>query len=469
MLIVVDTLRADRLSTYGYRRATSPFLDGLAAEGTLFEDATAQSAWTLPSMVSLFTGRYLTDYRDFIAPEAPTLPEAFDRAGYRTIGIAGNILLTDAAGFARGFDHYDVRPAAGREPDEDYEAPDLDELLVRLEEPLRAALRTDEAGERPPVLLYLHPFDPHAPYDAYPHRPELREGLLGGARPGLAADSDDLAWQRWRFELQGPPAPAEDQGWSSAWWEIASRRDLYDFGVRHTDDLLAEAFAGWRAAGLLDDAVVALASDHGEGLWDHVDLVPPSELASRSPFEFFYDGHGSNLYQEAVHTPFFLWGRGVPRGRRIDTPIENVDLFPTLLELAGVAAHGSLHGHSLVPLMTRGEAPAREHVHSYVLHGTSLREIASGLELVEPTAWSIQRAQRSAELYDLAADPEERQDLASKRPEDVERLAAQLDAWRARYPTESTLGRRPDAARAALLDHLGYTGEHTGDYGAGSH
>ena len=455
ILIVVDTLRADRLSTYGYPRPTAPFLDSLAAEGTLFEDATAQSSWTLPSMVSLFTGRYLTEYRDFIGDTTPTLPESFARAGYRTVGASANILLTSQAGFHRGFDHYDSSPRPRSETQPTYTARDVDELLAHVEAPLRHALRRDEKGKRPPVFLYLQPFDPHDPYVNH-------ERLHDVLQPVEILKVAPLDWQRERFAKGGLAAPENSQNWFGEWRYMDANRAYYDLEVRHTDDRLAGAFELWRELGLLDNTVLAFVSDHGEGLWDHVSLMRDAELAQSPPSQFFYQKHGGHLYEEAVRTPFLLWGAGVPANTRVAGAVENVDLFPTLLELCELPVPGPLHGKSLVPAL-RGRPPAREFVHSFVLHGTSVRELTTGLKLIQPSAYARGRVGNPVELYDLAVDPEERVNLAPSRPDDVARLAAEIARWHARFPTDTTLGRRPDAARARMLQDLGYTGGHVGE------
>jgi len=459
VLIVVDTLRADRLSTYGYPRPTAPFLDRLATEGALFLDATAQSSWTLPSMVSMFTGRYLTDYRDFIGPEAPTLPESFARAGYRTVGAAANILLTKDAGFGRGFDHFDPRPRAQRKADGGYASRTIETLLRDVQPALGAAFERDADGKRPPVFFYLHPFDPHDPYDDYP-------ALHGVLPPEEILAVAPLVWQRDRFGLQGKAAPPTDPDWFTEWRYLDANRAYYDLGIRFTDDALGRAFEEWRTAGWLDDAVVVFASDHGEGLWEHVDLKRAEELANAPPRDFFYQKHGAHLYQEAVHTPLVMWGKGVQPGARIADPVENVDIFPTLLELASLAVPGPLHGQSLVPAMSGRKAKhnaGRTAVHSFVLHGTALREMSTNLKLIEPTQLTRDRFGRGDELYDLDDDPFERVDIASQQPADVARLRTALGTWRAEFPTASTFGRSADPNRSRMLKDLGYTGDHTGE------
>lgn len=453
VLIVIDTLRADRLGSYGYPRPTTPALDRLAAGGTRFSDNTAQSAWTLPSMVSLLSGRYLTAYRDFPDPKAPALAEVFHGAGYRTVGVVGNVLLRPEAGFDRGFDHYDARPGEQPPGEERVRARSTDELAAALWEPLDAALAAPEGGVRPPLFLYLHPFDPHGPYLGSP-------ALDAELPPAEAPAVEPAGWQAEALSALGPPPPAGEKDWSRELAELRRQRGLYDQDVRLTDDALARILAGLEQRGVLAHAVVAVVADHGECLYERLGPMPRERLRSAPPATFFYQDHGAYLYEEAVHTPFLLSGAGVPAGRVVAAPVENVDLFPTLLELCGVPARGELHGRSLVPLLD-GDAPRewRTTVHSHVLFSTSVRDVAAGLKLIVPTEPGT-KVGVPVELLHLADDPRELH--PSDDPAEHARLESLLSAWQNRYPTESTLGHKPDEEGQKLLHDLGYTDAHTG-------
>ncbi len=453
VLIVIDTLRADHLSSYGYPRPTTPALDRLAAEGTRFADTTSQSAWTLPSMVSLFSGRYLSAYRDFPDPKAPALAEVFHGAGYRTVGVVGNVLLRPEAGFGRGFDHYDARPGTQPPGDDRVRARSIDELAEALAGPLDEALAPGPDGGRPPLFLYLHPFDPHAPYAG---SPELDAELPPAGAPPV----EPPTWQAEALAALGPRPPAGEADWSRELAELRRRRGLYDQDVRLTDDALGRILLDLERRGVLAHAVVAVLSDHGECLYERLGPMQRERLRGEPPATFFYQDHGAYLYEEAVRTPLILWGAGVPAGRTVQAPVENVDLFPTLLELCGVPARGELHGRSLVPLLA-GDAPAgwRATVHSHVLFSTSVREVQSGLKLIVPTEQG-QKVGVPIELLRLPDDPRELRPIedAAERA----RLAALLAAWQQRYPTESTFGQKPDEVGIKMLHDLGYTDTHTG-------
>ena len=451
IVILVDTLRADRLSAYGYERPTSPFMQQLAAEGALFEDVTTQFSWTMPSMVSLFSGRYLTEFMPVVPPENPTLAECFEAAGYDTLAVVSNMLVDPGGGFARGFAHYDARPSrAGPDP--------RPRTFEEISQDLWPALEARLAGERKPLLLYLHTFDPHDPYVG--HGAFDRE-LPVDAAPGV----EPAGWQASELARMGPPPPEGRDDWSAELALLETERGRYDQEVRYTDEQLRLLMERLEELGLLEHAVVALVSDHGEGLWEHVPPLDHHVLRESPPSTFFYHKHGAIQYQEVLATPMILWGAGVPAGVRVREAVENVDLFPTLLELADVPARGELHGRSLVELMAGHVPPWREFVFSNSVKYASVREPSSGLKLLIPKQGAL-RAGWKLQLYDLDDDPHERVDLAQRMPAEVERLAQVHARWKRRYPTPDYLDagvREADAARRAeAMKALGYTEMDTG-------
>lgn len=447
VLFVIDTLRSDRVSAYGYGRATTPVLDRLAREGALAEDVTAQCSWTLPSMVSMFQGRYVTSYRDAYLEDAPTIAESFRDAGYRTVGVVGNGLLAARNGFDRGFDHYEERrPAAGgpRGP----AARTAQELFEDALGPLSRAFSRDGDGRRPPVFAYLHFMDPHDPYQ---HHPPLEEHLPTGA----GAELFDLGHQRALFAAERPGAGT---GTDAAWRGIAEEIARYDQEVRHADEYVGLVLDLLEQSGDLDEVLVAVVSDHGECLWEH--RAPAEDREGKeAPRDYFFQTHGQLLYEEIVATPLILWGAGVPAGRRLRQPAENVDLYPTLLELAGLPLSDGLHGRSLTGAL-RGETLAPRDVFSAVLEERSVREVATGWKLIVPTEHFQVRGVR---LYDLNADPEERENVADSHPDVVRRLERRLAEWVERHPTATTLGRPKDAQTQRDMKELGYAGDDDDD------
>lgn len=445
LVVVIDTLRADRVGAYGYGRDTSPVLDRLAREGALFADVTAQCSWTLPSMVSLFQGRYVTSYRDVYLEDAPTLAEVFRDAGYRTVGVVGNGLLSTAAGFDRGFAHYDARKAA-RPGGRSSAARRADELFEAARGPLLQALAPEPDGAAPPPLFaYLHFMDPHGPYanhDAY-----------AAALPTDPEESGvDLSRQRAEY-ADAFPVRAARQATADIWREMHLELARYDQEVRYADEYLGLVLELLEGAGALENTVVAVVADHGEGLYDHRTPSGRSLPEKPGPHQWFFLEHGKVLYRELVGTPMILWGAGVPAGVRIEPSVENVDLFPSLLALADVAPPPGLQGRSLAPAL-RGEPLDERSAHSAILEARSVRR-ADGWKLILPTEHG---AGRSVELYQLRDDPGELENLAERQPEIVQALRGDLDRWLREHPTETSLGRPKSEDTLKDMAELGYGG-----------
>jgi arylsulfatase len=449
-LVVVDTLRADHLSAYGYPEPTSPTLDRLAREGVLLEDVTAQCSWTKPSVVSLMTSHYITTYRDTFEESATTMAESFRDAGYRTIGVVGNVLLSKAEGFDRGFDHYDARRVSGEVAEKPGPCRTLDELLEDLWGPLDAALGDGAGAERQPLFVCFHIMEPHNPYV---YRKPLREVLKKRNSPEFDPDG----WLAASYAAGGDEPPEEDAGWENAWGRIRSLRYHYDHEIRYTDAGLQRLMDGLLQRGLLANAVLGVVADHGESLWEHAALPKTKGEDATAPFDYFHQEHGVFLYQGLIGTPMVLWGAGLPAGVRVPNAVENVDLYPTLLELADVAPPEGLHGRSVVPLIN-GAAWNKEFVHSYVLQHASIREVATGLKLQVPTEVGVSQGAQVS-LYDLMEDPEEHDNLAAQRPAEVERLLGLLEKWREGYPMASSNEALKDQQTLDDLKALGYAGD----------
>lgn len=446
VVVVMDTLRADRIGAYGYLRDTTPVLDRLAREGALATDVTAQCSWTLPSMVSLFQGRYVTSYRDVFLEDAPTLAEVFRSAGYRTIGVVGNGLLSAEASFDRGFDHYDARKR-GSQGQRGSAARRADELFEAARLPLQQALAPEGDGSDPPPLFaYLHFMDPHGPY--------ANHDDYAAVLPDDPGESTiDLSRQRQLYEAAWPGRtgkPATEEVWKAMHLELAR----YDQEVRFADEYLGLVMELYEEAGALENTVVAVIADHGEGLYDH--LTPPdADLPARPlPNRHFFLQHGKVLYRELVGTPMILWGAGVPGGVEIEQAVENIDLFPTLLGIAGIDPPGGLQGRSLVPALAGEELPEQA-VHTSILEARSIRR-PDGWKLILPTQYGKDRA---IELYDLGKDPGELENLAQMHPETVQALRADLDRWLEAHPIETSIGRPKSQQAIEDMKELGYLGD----------
>ena len=373
VLYVVDTVRADRLGVYGYQRPTSPRLDAFATGALVFENAYAQSSWTRPAMASLFTGllppAHRTVGRRSVLPEdATTLAEILAANGYEGMGLVRNPNVGRAFGFAQGFTRF-------RSEDRDRDETMLERVRLWLDE-------RQDAGA--PFFLYLHAIDPHGPYDP---APEFEQMFDAGDAPA------HYRTVRYLLELnRGEVEP--DEGTA----EALSR--LYDAEVAQNDRAFGELLDELEARGLAEDVIVIYVSDHGE------------EFAEHGRWE-----HGLSLYEEVLRVPFVIRLPGVPP-RRIETPAQHVDLLPTLLAYLGIEVPPT-DGRDLLARRRRGDARPDVYTHLDVDGHRAASVIRGRYKLVLPQSASQGAAPM---LFDLEADPGELEDLASERPDIVERM-----------------------------------------------
>lgn len=392
VFILVDTLRADHLGVFGYPRPTSPNLDRLASEGVLCTQAISQCSYTSPSMVSLMTGRYIGRERLDIPEGLGTLAESFAAAGWATAGFASNPLITPANGFARGFERFEA--IIEYSPN------------TAIEEWLGAR------GSRR-TFTYVHITEPHDPYLAPEGQREWLE--QGGLLPGDRAQFYD--------HVEGELGLA---GGAQMREHIAREIGGYDDDVRYADWRVGEILALYERAGLRDRTLVALTADHGEGLWQHVSLLNGKRAASLRKNEqpslvnTLHQGHGNQVHHELVRVPLMLAGPGLPAGERIDAPVENVDLFPTLLELAGLRPPQGLQGQSLLRRLD-GSSDVKQHAFSYTRFNVTVID-ADGWALILPTEEGECAEGLGIELFRLRDDPNQRHDLAAEHPDVVARL-----------------------------------------------
>lgn len=443
VLLVVDTLRADRMGCYGYGRDTTPVMDRLAREGTLVERAMAQSSWTLPSMVSMLTSRYITGYCDTLPEDVPTLAELLKDEGYLTVAIVANGLLRPEKGFARGFDLYDIADRSRRDELAPTPYRDAAEVLAAV----RAALGEVEARlASQPLFLYVHWMDPHSPYIERPH---LAEFLPLDGAPPFGADG----WHAQAFRgLYGELPP----DWEEQLEYMAELRAKHDQEIRYADEAIGTLLEDLRLGGRLGNAVVAIASDHGEGLYDHLalkDFDPANPLPASHAFQL---EHGNWLYEELVHTPLILWGRGVPRGLRLAGSAENIDLMPTLLDLAGAPTPEEVVGQSLLPRLSRPDHPGPEQVFAWVLPNAAVHEPRTGWKLSVPTHLGAERG-ATPRLHHLPSDPLERDNRFHTEPETARRLHGRLVRWLEEHPLIDRRRELISAEFLADLEALGYT------------
>ena len=406
LLVVVDTLRADHLSTYGYARHTSPGLDALAQTGVVFEDNTAQSSWTLPSVASIMTGRHLFVNAQRLPDRCHSLAERLRAAGYETVAFLGNPAVSTSGAYDRGFDAFVGRETTGNVT---WGAAELQAAVATW---MAAHPRTDK-----PRFMYLQFMDPHWPYA--PKDPPPVDG------DDVKLRDDTLTAWLTAVKAAGPGTPLYDTFDADRKY-ILEQIDLYDHEIATMDRGLAGILAslgparpdGADAAGAQTAAVlpgtrgrlVIVAADHGETLWEHkhyekevAKKVPPEQRTLR---EVFWRDHSYHLYQELLHTPLIVAGTGFAPGQRIGTPVENVDIVPTLLRAAGLPADPELEGRPLQDVVA-GKGRPRPVLYSFCNEGTAVRLADAGWKFMFPTATGDDFGM-IMQLYDLRADPHER-------------------------------------------------------------
>lgn len=442
LLVLVDTLRADRIAAYGLRPAVSPGADALAARGALFQNAYSPCSWTTPAVVSMLTSRYpsehgVTDFEARVPRRLPYLPEVLAAGGYETAAVVGNPLLGHSGGFDRGYDIYDTYPgsverslllvSAGNSllragvklplhrrvklyPRLGLVFPPR--VRVGLSDYMRGDEVTDlslsmlDSLRRKPFFLYVHYGDPHTPYLHHPY------GYL--------------------------PRPAE----------IAPERrdeviETYDEEAEFVDGEIARLVDGLEARGLAESTIVVLVADHGEeflehGVWEH----------------------GHNLHEQVLRVPLILAGPGIPRGRRRDEPVDLLDVAPTLVDLAGLPRVKGFRGRALfsprAPGVGAHDRPLLSQVSLATLSKTRQASLLrGGWRYIRYKSRSPEKGVRE-ELFDRARDPEELNDLAPAEPERLARMREMLRAIRKGLSSQDDTEVEPDEEMLERLKSLGY-------------
>jgi arylsulfatase A-like enzyme len=371
ILVSLDTLGAKHLGAYGSPHPTSPALDRLARGGTVFTHAVAHYPSTAASHMSLFTSRLVAAHgvrgmTDRLPAGLPTLAEALRRGGYLTVAVTENATLARSLGFARGFHAYrefgtPTRATPGR-----------------VRETFREALRWLRRAPPEPFFLFLHTYEVHGPY-----RPSA--GHLRLVRPNA------LPQRLPRFERR----KREDWEW------------LYEAEIRFLDRLVGRLLASLVREGLLARSVLVVTADHGEAFGEHGHWA-----------------HGTMVYDEVMRVPLVFHGAGIPPGRRVDARIGLVDVMPTILELAGLPAPASLDGRALTAALRGGTLTPRP------VFAELRGRLGPNPERPEEdyrAVWLgddkvIHHVHRDTwQVFDLARDPEERDDVAASAAETLAR------------------------------------------------
>ena len=452
ILVTLTAVGASHLGVYGYERPTTPFLDSWSKDALVFDDAYTHASWTLPVGSSLMTGLFpythgvwRRDIENVLDPADPTLAELLARKGYLTAAFAGGLDYYYLFSHLRGFQ---------------FKAPNAHYTGFSVTVP-QAQEWLKEYGRGHKFFLFVQGYDAHCPFLAQaPYRGLFTKGLahspdfdptrcVRGFRRRNGSFKASYAGGCARLLVptpncaQGEPVNLEER-------DVRYIEAAYDETVRQADDYVRQLLSSV-PPDVAQRTIVVVASEHGEMFAEHGRF---GRAGTRRGVH----------YNEVLKVPLLVRVPGW-KPRRVKGLAEIVDLMPTLLDWLGVPIPKTVQGRSLVPLVHDGK-PVNEYVYSGLPYNLRMqtdldRELFTDLSLsetVQDSTWTLvhetvaardggEPAGETWELYDTAADPAERDDVASSHPEVLARLRQRLSSWR----QETLAARRKDTPGAAPL------------------
>lgn len=428
LLVTLDTTRADYLSCYDASKGElTPNIDALAADAVRFEFAISQSAGTPMSHASILSG--LNPYQHGVrvisaaggyrlSPRVPTLTTVLGQQGWTTAAFLSAFTVSEYYGFEHGFDTFDngLTQDAGtiiEDVDGEHQRWNQRTHQRRSDRTVDRALAWLEASDAQPFFMWLHLWDPH-------------DRMVLPPKEIMA-----------RFAKRGVP-------------EDDYKRDIYRSECFYMDAQLGRLLQALKQSGRYDDTIVVIVADHGQGLGQH-------------------DWWSHRLlYQEDVHVPLIVRVPGGARGTTVAPLVRTVDIFPTVLEAIGLEAPAVIPGKSLLGLMAGRSEPPRlayaDQINKYDLVSASISQRRPKDDLLycamDRTWKLIYRYSYPAEseLYNLAEDPHELNNVFGRHPEQVARLKAFLDECNGYVTAPFTDAAMPDESALRTLEALGYVG-----------
>jgi arylsulfatase A-like enzyme len=439
VLFLLDTVRRDRLTPYGFERETSPNLARLAAEGVLFEDAIAQGAWTKVSVPSFLTSTYPTsngiyELNHRMPASGATLAEVFREAGYATWATSSGRFTGRGSNLHQGVEvlHEAESLPSGIRGKNAREF--VDRFLPWL-----------EAHKDVPFFAMIHAVDPHSdyepnrPYDslwAEPDAKKKHEDWTEKVKPFIESNFMKDLGLPLKQELEKAGIDPEEF--------VKIELDWYDGSIRGADVELGRVLEKLDELGIAEKTLVVFLSDHGEEFLDHGGHF-----------------HEENVYGELVNVPLALrWPGTLASGRVVEDTVQLLDLAPTVLDLAGLSIPESMQGQSLRPLLDpEGKWRARPAISEW-RRRTDQRNsrMVDAFSIIEGEWKLVRNVERPEdvpefELYHHRTDPLDQKNVASDHPEIVERLAQQLEAWH-KWALENRLPSDGEAAEAMTSEEL---------------
>lgn len=390
LLIVIDTLRADHLGCYGYERDTSPNIDKFADSGVLFENAYCQMPTTGPSHASLFTSKYPRSHGVLkngwiLSDTFPTLAQILKEKGYATAAIISSFAMSSKFGYSRGFDYYNedfpeknstvsLRSWSGHIVKEGFDQ--------RADIATLKATQWIKKNRNKPFFLWVHYYDPHSPYN--------------------------------------PPKQYSSKFMKDATEPIKQGIANYDGEIRFVDEEIQKILDLIEAQQLNSNTLVVIMSDHGEGLWQHGWIE-----------------HGKFLYDEQTSVPLIMNFPGVlPEGIRLPSPVQTIDILPTILDLMEVQYRGDFSGNSLVRMI---QDPGYELPNPVFLERRRYSNITGSKFAIRDAdlkyIWAPEEG--TEELYNLREDPTELTNIVSQHRQTADKLRDKIVEWKERERDQS--------------------------------
>ncbi len=423
ILISLDTLRADHLGTYGYHRDTSPAIDAFAKEGIVFENAAVQSSWTLPSHMSIMTSLYpsfhgVTKKSSRLADNHVTLADLLRKGGYQTAAFTDGGNVGSVFGFNRGFDLYEDEWVG------------IANTIPKVEKWL------DEKGSQP-FFLFIHCYDIHSPYNPplpysalfhdFPYR-----GNLVPSTPTLLSTAHNK---------EGASKVTDE--------DIRHFIALYDGGIRYTDDHIGGFLTYLQEAGLYDDSLIIITSDHGEEFMEHGAF-----------------SHWQLYYRPNLHVPLIMHIPGSSgKEIRIAELVQSIDLLPTILESAGLPAHGKAQGRSLLPLVKEQKSFFTRFLNKTLSRPEKVGTISFAENHLNTPDWAVIRDGYQmisinnffdVQLFNLEIDAMAQNDIAAGHGNLIEELLLSYNELYSTKPTYTESSIELDEHRRRQLEALGY-------------
>jgi arylsulfatase A-like enzyme len=450
VLIVMDTVRADHLSVYGYNRDTSPNLAALAQDSVAYNNAIAPSDITLTSHASLFTGMYASWHSAYCQPpeawygrkltdKYPTLTELLKKSGYETIGVAANLYLRADFGLERGFDEFRIPRPVPMLPDESRwllrhpvrkllsyagdttqfdrlytMGDDIDDELFRVVESRR---RTNS-----PFFAFVNYMDAHFPY--VPPSPYTQR--YPGRHPHTT--QDELEAQQYALSA-GKPEPAYREHCISQ----------YDGGIAYIDAQIGRVIAWLKSHNAYDNTMIVVTSDHGESFGER----------NRTT-------HANGPYQNLLHVVLMVkYPKSSLRGPEAALA-SLIDVAPTILSAANVSVPSTIQGRNLAE---PAASPREIYGETFPCPVIQPIQCPNGCTTTSVFRWPyklIQSDERGGkyELFDLSADPDEKRNLLIRNAQQTAALRADLDAWT--RPVQVREKKQLDVDKEKGLKDLGY-------------